>query len=168
MYFVATAYADTAIVVRNNTAYALTVSEATTAGAVVSDRAWAPGAALIARGESETVMVLVRAGKDNWMDPTPQFIQPGETVIFITTIGVSSIDGGAPIQLRQKLKGAGKTTNLWYSIDGMASAHDWQNDLQSHDGTWQLDAATAIDIRYRAFVLGGDTHIEYVFGPRDE
>lgn len=163
-----TALAQTQIYVQNNTAYNLHVEDIVVSGDPISKKAWKKGASTIAQGERATLLTLKRAGKVNWMDPTPRFIEPGKTVIFATVLGIEGDVNMQPIKLTQKLFGAGKSSRMWQAVAGAKNTHQWQNDQQDYHGIWQPKGSQQIKFSYRAYKQRSDTHVEYVFGGKEE
>lgn len=157
------AQAQTTIFVQNNTAHDFEVTDISVSGDPISKSAWKPGANSIAQGERTGVLTLNRSGKVNWMDPTPRFIEPGKTAVFTTTIVAG---GGEPIKLRQKLLGTGKSSKMWYAIEGAEGDYKWEMDDDNRDGVWPVGSGQRIPFSFRAYSSNGHEQIEYVFGQR--
>jgi len=156
------AHAQSRVFIQNDTEFDLVVTDVSTSGGRLSKKAWKTDAQAIARGERKSVLKINRAGKFNWMDPTPRFIEPGKTIIFTTVIAPDGGSNIAPLQLRQKLLGTGESSDMWHSIDGTDEKHDWYNDDADYQAVWKPNDTDSIDVQYRIVEEDGDTHVEYV------
>ena len=94
-----TVQAQTQIFVQNNTSYDFRVDKIAVGGDKISNKAWKRGKDKIPSGERVSVLNINRAGKVNWMDPTPRFIEPGKTAIFTAIIMADNNPQVSPITL---------------------------------------------------------------------
>lgn len=159
--------AQTRIFVQNDTPYDLSVAEVSVGGDKISKKAWKQGKNKIPSGERVSVLSIIRAGKVNWMDPTPRFIEPGKTAIFTTEIVPEEMVQAKPIALKQKLLGTGKSSKMWQLIEGAENEHQWQNDDREYQGIWQPKDSQFIKFSYRAYPEKQETHVEYIFSSKD-
>lgn len=156
--------AQTLIYVENNTSDTLVVTDVRTEGDNLSKKAWKKGAVTVPPGGRVSVMSINRTGKINWMDPTPRFVEPGSTVVFVTEISFEK--STEQLLLKQKLYGQGKTTKMWYSLGGLEESFDWTADHTKLQGEWLLSEGNPVDVTFRSFEDGVKTHVEYVITAR--
>lgn len=156
------ALAQTKVYVENHTDADLKVIDWSVGGDKVSKNAWKKGVESVAPGERKSILSLTRAGKLNWMDPTPRYVEPGKTVTFHTQIAAADTQAGNSVTLLQKLYGEGSTTKMWYAIDGINAPVDWELQDKEYTRQWVV-ADRAIKIVFKSYKEGDKTHVEYVF-----
>ncbi|OED36136.1 hypothetical protein AB833_28350 [Chromatiales bacterium (ex Bugula neritina AB1)] len=157
--------AQTKIYVDNRTNTGLLVTNWSVRGDRINKKAWSKGHDKIAPGERRSVLSMNRAGKLNWMDPTPRFVEPGKTVIFQTDLAVTDSAPGTSITLLQKLFGEGKTTKMWYAIDGVGGEIEWELHGLEYSSLWQSPAGP-IAITFKSVKDGKKTHVQYIFSQK--
>ena len=154
--------AQSHVYVKNDSQVPLQIQKSKTGGAHLSNKAWMRGASSVAPGAREIVLSLKRKGKNNWMDPTPRFVEPGKEVVFSTIVSVGESTSSSMVLL-QKLLGTGKTTKMWYSIDAGSEKRQWYIDESMHRVDWARSGAERWAIQFRSFRQKGETHVEYTF-----
>jgi len=163
LLFTASAHAQSMVYVENNTSYTIQIEDVVVSGDPISKKAWKKGKSVIAEGNRDMVLSLNRSGKVNWMDPTPRFIEPGKTAIFSTILSIADAQPKHTLKLKQKLFGTGKSSKMWYAIEGAVDQYDWELGETEFQGVWQLTATEEIHFSYRAFKKKGDAQLEYKF-----
>ncbi len=158
-----TLLAQTNVYVQNNTNSALEVIDIVVTGDAISKKAWKTGVQEIPAGDREKVLTLNRAGKVNWMDPTPRYIEPGKTAMFSTNIVTAGSTQDTAIVLKQTLTGTGASSKMQHSLDNVDPKQAWTIDHETRQADWSPVAADQITVTYRAYKDSGKTHLEYVF-----
>ena len=154
-------FAQSHIYVDNNTTHNLEVMGLDVTGDPVSKKAFQSGATSILVGERNKVLTLNRAGKVNWMDPTPRFIEPGKTAVFTTSIGTGQ---GEPLKLRQKILGVGKASKMWYALGDAIDPH-WHQEPGEFAGEWRPTSDRQLAVQYAGNGERKDMDVTYRITP---
>lgn len=152
--------AATEIFVQNDTDENIHVVDVRVNGDPLSSKAWKVGASIISPGVRTGVLSINRTGKFNWMDPTPRFIEPGNTVVF--TVQLRSDSAEKLLTLKQKLLGTGAGSKLWYAINDPDGHVKWLLPFNEITGTWLKDKPAKLNYIYRAIETKKDNNLELV------